>query len=390
MPIPRHLVARTVLALLVLSFAVAVAAQSEPGKPARDDLQDRLSAALVAAHEHSNVPAASAAVVRGDRIVWAAAVGVRTRVAAGAAAPDDNDVDAHTRFQAASISKPITALAAMRLCAEEVIELDRPLAELPGAIDVPRVAKLGDEPVTLRRLLSHTAGITVHGFPGYRPADKRPDLAGVLLGTGNTDRIVVDTEPGTLFRYSGGGYCVLQRLLVATREQPFHELMHELVLQPLGMQESTFVQPLPAELWDVAAGVHDRSGAVLELPFHVYPEQAAAGLWTTPSDLVRALLAVDAARRGQEGAFLPQPVAAEMLSVQKPAERFGLGWMVRRRGKSLMFGHSGGNRGFLCDARLVEMEGTTIGYAVMINSEQEDGLQRIIRDLMAVVRPSKR
>ena len=364
-----------------VSAAVVFASAAAPAQAAGDELPARLQAALAAAHESTGVPAVTAAIARGDRIIWAGAAGVRRRSGAAEGGPQDQAVDAQTRFQAASISKPITALAVMRLLAEGACKLDDPIA------GVARADGVGDEPVTLRRLLSHTAGMTVHGFPGYAKGSKVPDLAKVLAGEGNTDAIEVDTAPGSAFRYSGGGYCHIQRWLVAHREQPFAQLMRELVLAPIGMKHSTFVQPLPEALFDQAACAHGRDGQPIDVVWHVYPEQAAAGLWTTASDLVRALLAVDRARAGSEGALLPVEVAREMLTVQKPSDRFGLGLMVRGDGERLMFGHSGGNRGFLCDARLLREGDDVTAYAVMINSEQRDALGKIVAALMRTVRP---
>lgn len=344
-------------------------------------LGKRLDAALATAHKATGVPAISAAIVVGDRIVWAAGIGERC------AGSDrvGNAVDAETRFQAASISKPITAMAVMKLKAQGKLDLDKPLAELPGAIEIERAEGTGDAPLTLRRLLSHTGGTTVHGFPGYASSDKMPSLADVLAGKGNTDKVLIDLPVGAQHRYSGGGYCVVQKVLMESCEQPFAQLMGELVLRPLGMKHSVYAQPLPKGLWEQAAVGH-RDGKPFEHRWFVHPELAAAGMWTTASDLLRALLAMRAAELGDEGAFLPKEVATEMLTVQEKAERFGLGWMVRRQGDRWMYGHSGGNQGFLCDARLAKMGDQTIGFAVMINCEKQRALGEIIQALMAVAR----
>jgi hypothetical protein len=110
-------------------------------------------------------------------------------------------------------------------------------------------------------------------------------------------------------------------------------------------------------------------------------------MWTTPTDLLRALLAMRAAERGDDGAFLPQKVAQEMLTVQPGGDRYGIGWMVRRQGKRWMYGHSGGNQGFVCDSRLMQMGELVIGFAVMSNSEQELG-STVVPTLLAELQPA--
>lgn len=355
-------------ALLTLVASNSALAQSESAAPTTDHsaLKKRLSAALTTAHSETKIPAITAAVALNGKIVWAEAVGERRR----GSDQEGNAVDAHTRFQAASISKPLTAMAVMKLVENKTLDLDSPVHTLPGGLKLERKGDVGDTPLTLRHLLAHLGGTTVHGFPGYADATKLPSIADVLAGKGNTDAVIIDAPVGGQFRYSGGGYCLLQQVLVATHKLPFPTLMQELVLKPAGMKESAYAQPLPKALWSKAACSHDRDGKAMTERWFVYPEMAAAGMWTTPSDLLRALLAMRAAERGDDGAILAQTTAKEMLTPQKKGSNFGLGWMVRREPSRWMYGHSGSNQGFLCDARLVKMGEQEVGFAVMINSEQ--------------------
>lgn len=349
------------------------------------DLEVRLGKALREVHQSTGIPAITAAVAVNGKIVWAEAVGERRR---GEAGKDGKPVavDEHTLFQAASISKPLTAMAVMKLVESEALDLDKPVADLPGGLALPRSGDVGKTALTLRHLLAHLGGTTVHGFPGYAPGKKLPTIAEVLAGKGNTDAVVIDAPVGGQFRYSGGGYCLVQQILTATRKQTFPELMRELVLEPVGMKESGYLQPLPEELRSKAACAHDRSGKAMDVRWHVYPEMAAAGMWTTPSDLLRALLAMRASERGDEAAFLPKSLASEMLTPQKKGSNFGIGWMVRREGARWMYGHSGSNQGFLCDARLTRIGDREVGFVVMINSEQRsigEVPQALLRAVMA-------
>ncbi|MGE3171052.1 MAG: serine hydrolase domain-containing protein [Planctomycetota bacterium] len=384
------------VALLLLAIAPATPAQQPAEAALPADRIAALDAAFADAARKAGVPGASAAVARGGTVVWRGAFGTRDRGADGEAAQagsagDDPaaPVDVHTLFQAASISKPITALAVLRLCADDVLDLDAPLPLQPGAVLLPRADGTGDAPVTLRRLLSHTAGTTVHGFPGYALGAEVPTLADVLAGRGNTEPIEVDLEPGTSHRYSGGGYCVVQRVLEAAREQPFAALMQQLVLGPCDMADSTFALPLPEALVARAAHAHDQDGAPMAAAWYQHPEGAAAGLWTTPADLLRAALAAVAAQDGAEGALLPKDLADDMLSVQPGTEHQGLGWMVRREGTQWMVGHGGANQGFRCDLRLMGRDGDVVGCCVMVNCDRDDAVPAILRSLLgAAMRPA--
>jgi CubicO group peptidase (beta-lactamase class C family) len=221
------------------------------------------------------------------------------------------------------------------------------------------------QPVTLGEILSHTAGLTVHGFPGYAAGAKVPSAVGVLDGKGNTDPVRVDTVPGTVWRYSGGGYTVAQVLMQDVTGEPFATVMKRLVLDPLGMEQSTYVQPLPEQLADSAAVAYRSNGNAVEGQWHTYPEQAAAGLWTTPSDLGRFALGIRAAYLGEVGALLKQATARRMLTERKGG--YGLGVAVEGSGDSLRFSHGGANEGYR--AFFVLYPATGDGIAVMTNSD---------------------
>jgi CubicO group peptidase (beta-lactamase class C family) len=170
--------------------------------------------------------------------------------------------------------------------------------------------------LTLRQLVSHSAGLTVHGASGYRHDAELPTTVQILDGVRptNTFGVRVDTIPSTQFRYSGGGTVVMQQLLEDFTGTPFRRLVRELVLEPLGMSDSDYAQPLPNVLHAQAATAHDDVGRPIEGRWHTYPEMAAAGLWTTPTDLCKFAVAVQRAYAGADGALLSPGLARELLT----------------------------------------------------------------------------
>jgi CubicO group peptidase (beta-lactamase class C family) len=321
---------------------------------ARPKLSDRMA--------KLHVPGVSIAVIHDGAIQWARGFGV-TRVGG-------TPVTAKTLFQAASISKPVTALAVLRLVQAGKLDLDTDVNRYLKTWKVPANRFTEEHPVTLRELLTHTAGITVHGFPGYASDAAVPTLTQVLDGTppANSPTIRVDTTPGTAWRYSGGGYVIVQQLLEDVTGTPFAKLMRQSVLVPLGMTESTFDQPLaPSRTADVALPYRSSGRPVRGGP-HVYPERAPAGLWTTPSDLARYALEVQRALAGS-GRILSTATASQMLTPEM--NHWGLGPMIGGSPTRPYFEHSGGNEGYRCILRVYE---TGDGAVVMTNGDDGGAL----------------
>jgi gamma-glutamyltranspeptidase len=301
--------------------------------PATTKLADRMAAL--------HVPGVSVAVIHDGKIEWARGFGV-TRVGGPAVTPD-------TLFQAASISKPVTAVAVLRLAESGKLNLDADVNQYLKTWKVPANTFTERTKVTLRELLTHTAGMTVHGFPGYAFDSALPTLVQVLNGEkpANTPAILVDTIPGTNWRYSGGGFVVTQLLLEDVTGQPFPKLMHDIVLGPMGMTRSTYEQPLPQSRMAEAAMPYRQDGQAVPGGPHVYPEMAPAGLWTTPSDLARYAMEVQKALAGKSGAVLSAAMAREML---KPGMNgWGLGVGTGGSAEHPYFTHGGANEGFKCN-----------------------------------------
>jgi CubicO group peptidase (beta-lactamase class C family) len=311
------------------------------------------------------VPGLSIAVIHGGEIVCTRGYGVRDAGAADA-------VTAETLFQAASISKPVTVVGALRLVEQGLLDLDADVNDALKGWKVPPVD--GWQPrLTLRQLVSHSAGLTVHGFPGYPCAAALPTLQQVLDGLppANTPPIRVDTLPGTQFRYSGGGTSIVQQLMMDVTGEAFPALMHALVLNPLGMATSSYRQPLPESHWQEAASGHRTGGGPVAGQWHIYPEMAAAGLWTTPSDLARLAIGIQRAAAGEPGGILSQAMARAALTPQIAREtggHLGLGFMLSGSEEHRRFGHSGGNEGFRCLLTAYRDGGS--GAVVMTNSDE--------------------
>jgi CubicO group peptidase (beta-lactamase class C family) len=254
--------------------------------------------------EFYQVPGVSVAVINDFQLDYTEVHGVKSR-------STQEPVTANTRFQAASISKSVSAVGVVRLAQEAVISLDAEVNHYLTSWQVPDNALQNSEKVTLRRLLSHTAGTTVHGFRGYRHTESVPTLTQILNGESpaNSAPIVVDFVPGSEWRYSGGGYVVMEQAVRDVTGTTFPALMRERVLGPIGMEHSTFEQPLPEALWDSAGSGYYASGTAVPGQHHIYPEMGAAGLWTTPSDLARFLIELQLSLRGESNNVLSTGVS---------------------------------------------------------------------------------
>ncbi|HEV8583311.1 MAG TPA: serine hydrolase [Thermoanaerobaculia bacterium] len=312
---------------------------------------------LAARMQFYKVPGMSVAVINGGRVEWARGYGVKE-------AGKNEPVTPETLFQAGSISKPVAALAALRLVQEGRLNLDEDVNAKLVSWHVPENEQTREQKVTLRRLLSHSAGLTVHGFPGYAAGTPVPTLVQVLDGVkpANTEAVRVDTVPGTLWRYSGGGYTVMQQLLIDVVRKPFPELMRQMVIEPLGLRHSTYEQPPPAPFAAMAATAHN-NGQPIEGRWHVYPEMAAAGLWTTPTDLALIAIELQQALAGRSDKVLAPATVRQMVTAQMKSS--GLGPMVMGTGPTARFSHGGVDEGF--EASWVAYETTSQGAVVMTN-----------------------
>lgn len=329
---------------------------------AKYQLRDRM--------EFYNVIGLSIAVIDNGKIDWARGYGVQK-------VGSDRTVDAQTLFQAASISKPVTATAVMKLVEEGKLNLDEDVNRKLVSWQIHQNKLTQEKSVTLRNLLSHTSGMAVHGFEGYSSDDSLPTLLEILEGEKptNSDEIKVSNEINQEFKYSGGGYVIIQQLLEDVTGKPFDRLIQETVLKPVDMTNSTFKQPLSQDRTSSAAVAHNTKGKPVDGDWHIYPEQAAAGLWTTPSDLAKFAIAIQRSIEGKPDSILSQNIAEEMLSPQVGG--WGLGFELP---EGQGFAHSGANEGYQC----VMIAERNIGKGAVIMTNSDNGIALALEILASI------
>ena len=304
-------------------------------------------------------PGLSVAVVDHFQIVWTKAYGV---VATGSDVP----VTTKTLFQAGSISKPVAATGALYLVEHGKLALDEDVNKKLITWKVPDNDFTKTEKVTLRRILSHSAGLTVHGFPGYATDATLPTVPQVLNGEkpANTAAVRVDFLPGSKVVYSGGGVTIEQQLVMDVTQKPFPQFMKEVVLDKIGMTDSTYEQPLPAALASRAATGTYPDGKSVVGKWHVYPEMAAAGLWTTPTDLAKFGIEIAKSKHGNSNLVLSESMTRQMLTAQ--IENAALGFFLAPDNAD-RFAHGGADEGFQAMFVMLGDEGQ--GAVVMTNSD---------------------
>lgn len=404
----RHWFGGLVVATFILGAALLAQPTAGPA-PAEADVVRRLEQPRDAAAGGNaaksltqlladlTTPSVSVAVVRDYKIVFARAWGMADVEARLEAKPD-------TLYQAASISKPVAAMAVLRAVQDGVFGLDDDINTILKSWRlVQRAEFIEKTPVTPRLLMSMTAGATVGGFPGYLPTDPLPTVPQILGYDGdgrrtpsNTKPVTIDWAPNTKYEYSGGGVTILQLALADATRTPFQDYLQKTVLDPIGMTRSCYCQPLPAEQdrnaarshgWQVRQdGFIGRGGA----RWHVYPELYAAGLWTTPTDLAKFMIEVQRSLEGKSNAVLNQAMTRRMVT-SGGVGYYALGFTVgsdsphrpAKAGESpRFFGHTGGNWGFRSNFE-AHLEGGN-GFVIMANSDDANPL--IFQELPARIR----
>ncbi len=329
------------------------------------------------------VPGFSIAFVDQENLAWARGFGE-------ADVDDKKPVTTETLFQAASISKPVTAMVALHLVEAGLLDLDADANDTLRSWKIPKskhtlAGPNGVQPkVTLRGLLSHSAGMNIHGYAGYPSDSQLPTLQQILNGKppANSKPVRVASTPGKAIQYSGGGYLVVQQMVEDLTGKPLAVLAKEYVFDKLGMANSTFDYPLPQTQLPKAATAHSKTGERMPGKWHTYPEQAAAGLWTTPSDLARLLIEVLKSYKKEESCVLSSEMTCQMLTPQMSTG--GLGYFIAIKNGMTTFGHPGQNFGFR--SLLLGCLETGQGVIWMANGENGRQLGReVMRGLDEVV-----
>jgi CubicO group peptidase (beta-lactamase class C family) len=335
--------------------------------------QDTVKWSLEERMKFYNIPGLSIAVIDNYKIDWAKGYG-------WADSEDQKPVTEKTLFQAASISKSLNAIGMLKLVQDQMVDLDADINKYLTSWHFPYDSITGENKITVTNLLSHTAGLNVHGFPGYEASEKLPLLKDILDGAkpSNTPAIRSQFEPGVRFQYSGGGVTISQQIVTDVTKQSYDSWMWENVLKPLGMSSSSFSQPPSDTKKDLLASGYHADGKKVKGKFHIYPEEAAAGLWTNPSDLCKYIIETQLSYQGKSEKVLSTELTKLRLTPFIDASS-ALGVFIDKRGDTRYFQHTGGNDGFTCQYYGSLDEGK--GVVIMTNSDNGSILEEIVNSV---------
>lgn len=343
---------------------------------------------LIERMKYYNVPGLSIAVIHNYKIEWAKGYGVADTL-------KHTPVTTETMFSAGSISKFLLAVTALKMVDDQKIELDQPINNYLKSWEIAENDFTRKTPISLRMLLSHTAGTSQASYFGFTPSEPLPTITEVLSGAkiAQTRAVVVNSQPNAEFRYSGGGSMIAQLALMDHSKKSFSELTQEILFDPLGMKHSTFEQPVPAKFVNHCSWAYSNASWFKGMPY-IYPQQAAAGLYTTPTDLALFFIDVQKSYQGK-GKILSQDLTQKMLTEQVNVsdggykEQMGIGpFLIQRTDnqdpKGVYFEFTGVNAGFLAYG-IASMEGGN-GVIVMLNSgDNQNGIGKEIRRAVAKV-----
>jgi CubicO group peptidase (beta-lactamase class C family) len=326
--------------------------------------------------EHYHIKALSVAVVENYKIAWAKAYGW---------ADDSLKVPATTQtlFQAASISKSLNGVGVMKLVQDKKIDLYADINNYLTSWKFPYDSLSKGKKISMANLLSHTAGLTVHGFEGYTPGKAVPNVVQVLDGKkpANSDPIRSMYEPGLKSEYSGGGITISQLIVMDVTHQPYDKYMYDNVLKPLGMTSSTYQQPPAGTKPSLLATGYRENGKAIPGKYNTYPEEAAAGLWTNPTDLSKYIIETQLALQGKSHKVLDQATTKLRLTpyIDKSA---AMGVFIANLDSNKYFNHNGANEGFRSDYT-GSMEGGN-GVVVMVNSDDGGIINEVVNSVAKV------
>jgi len=321
-----------------------------------------------------NTNGVSIAVIKDYKIDWAKGYG-------WADVNEKRPVTVNTRFQAASISKSLNSLAILKLVQQGKLDLETDINKYLKNWKFPYDSLSGSKKITIANLLSHSAGLSVHGFAGYTPGDSIPTIVQIMNGQrpANSPAIRSQFEPSKKFQYSGGGTTITQLILTDVTGMKFEDYLKKEVLQPIGMTNSFFNQPPPAGTKDLATAYNGMSE--VKGKYHVYPEQAAAGLWTTPTDLAKYIIETQLEYEGKSSKVLSQPMMIKRLTPYVDSS-VGLGVFILNKSGEKYFNHNGGNEGFLSTYYGSMKDGN--GVAIMINGDNFSIIPELVNSVAIV------
>ena len=293
-----------------------------------------------------------------------------------------NPVDNETMFSVASISKVITAMLVLKFVDEGKIDLDRNVNDYLTSWKVQENESTKNGPVTIRHILSHTAGLSVHGFADYYPGETLPTTLQTLRGEkpAKNKEVRLILPIGEQFKYSGGGTTIIQMMMEDLTGLPFHEVAHQTLFKPLELKRTSFKNPLPGAYGNIAKA-HNRNGKPVALPrgHQAMPEVAASGLWTTPSELMVLLSSLMQARQKENSEFLSAHLVEDMITPENQSEH-GLGPKIEHRNNDRVVLHGGSNESYKAKFGLFWRKQK--GYIVFTNGSNGS---RLIKELEPLI-----
>lgn len=277
-------------------------------------------------------------------------------------------INEETMFSVGSVSKVVNALLILKLVAAGKLKLEEDINQYLVDWKVKDSKYTRDNPVTLKAILSHTAGFSVHGFADYLPGEAIPTTIQILNGVSpaKNDKVELIHPVGSKFSYSGGGITVSQKIVENVTGMPYHEAAHKYLFEPLGLKRSTYENPLPAS-WQNIAKAHDEQGNKVALPrgYETMPEVAASGLWTTPNDLAKILIAFyDSKENKNKNNFFSSKLCNEMVTIIPPST-FGLSPKLDVYKEVKLMEHTGANDSYKAYFCFFYEKGT--GYIAFTN-----------------------
>jgi len=388
----RHLHNKIFIALLLFGVSCGLPAQENPKYS--KEIEDRIKQVennldewiqivdstntynLQQRMEYFKIRGLSIAVVHNYKIEWARGYGVMDTAT-------QQPVTAQTLFQAGSISKSLNAVGVLKLMQDKKLDLYTDINTYLSSWKFPYDSLSKGKKITIANLLSHTAGLTIHGFPGYKRSDTIPSLPQVLNGKhpANTEAVRSQFEPGLRFQYSGGGTTISQLIVQDVTHEPYDEYMWKNVLKPLDMTMSSYTQPPSKDKEKFIATGYRADGKEVEEKYHVYPEQAAAGLWTNPTDLAKYIVDTQLSLQGKSNKILSQEMTKLRLTPYIDSSA-AFGVFIDEHGGEKYFGHNGADDGFLSAYTGTFESGN--GVVVMVNSDNGVLLSEVMNSVATV------
>ena len=379
-----------ILLMMLFSYNLLAQIQGEYSQEIRDKIKqvesslvpwvmanDSLKFTLEERMSRYKIPGLSIAVIKDYKIEWVKAYGL-------ADISEHRAVTFETLFQAASLSKSLNGVGVLKLVQDKKLDLNADINNYLSTWKFPYDSLSNNKMITIANLLSHTAGLTVHGYKGYTKADSLPTISEILDGKrpANSKAVRSMFEPGKKVEYSGGGTTISQLIVTNITHQKYEDYMWVKVLKPMGMTESFFTQPPPVNKQYLLSTGYNRYGEEMKgSKYNIYPEKAAAGLWTNPTDLAKYIIETQLSYHGKSDKVLTPKMTRLRLTPYLDSIN-ALGVFINKKGDEKYFQHSGSNEGFGCQYRGSLKYGN--GVVVMVNSDNLGILNEIVNSVAIV------